>query len=179
MKKMVVHKVSLELTIDKIKRIELPAEAKVLACGWHRRSKMNTRFPRGYRNVVRWLNRRGACSEGMAWVKENKFESLADLWDNCHRSDWMLWLLDRVGYENDRDLRLFACACVRAIWDKLTDERSRRAVEVAEKYAFGDATDEELVAAWDAAGDAARAAAWDAQANMLRDKIGNPFKMPD
>lgn len=73
----------------------------------------------------------------------------------------LLHLLD------DKELRLFGCWCVRhtpvsdgrVVWDLLTDERSRRTVEVAEAYAEGRASMEELQAAWAAAAEASRAAA--------------------
>ena len=77
----------------------------------------------------------------------------------------VLWMANA-----ERELRLFACWSVRntpladgrTVWDLLADKRSQTAVEVAERYADGLATYDELAAARDAAWDAARGASWDA-----------------
>jgi hypothetical protein len=74
----------------------------------------------------------------------------------------MIWLLQRMPYDDPRVFRLFACWCVRntpigggrTVWDLLTDERSRNAVVVAERFADGKATRNDLEAAHQAAGDA-------------------------
>jgi hypothetical protein len=66
----------------------------------------------------------------------------------------MLKFLD--GRISERKLRLLDCACCRAVWGVLADECSRRAVEVAERYADGLAALEALNAARESAEEAAR-----------------------
>ena len=66
-------------------------------------------------------------------------------WLTCTEPTAMLRFLRRGA--DERKLRLFACACCRRAWPQLTDERCRQAVEVAERYANGLATDRELEAA--------------------------------
>jgi hypothetical protein len=62
-----------------------------------------------------------------------------------------LWCC-RAEPQYDRDWRLFAVWCARQVQHLMTDSRSFYALDVAERYANGDATDDEL--------DAASAAAW-------------------
>jgi hypothetical protein len=44
-------------------------------------------------------------------------------------------------------LRDYACRCCRRIWDRLLDDRSRTAVEVAERFVASTATVDELIVA--------------------------------
>lgn len=122
--------------------------------------------------LMQLLKSHRACDDAVKWCKQ--FKTPAAAWKACQKPEWMLWALDALGIKDDQKSRLFACWCVRQVWNLLTDERSKKAVEVAELFVAGKATIQELdaaraaasAAAWaaaraagDAAGDAARAAA--------------------
>ena len=116
-----------------------------------------------------------ACCEGRGWALMN-CRTMVDVWQTA-KPEWLMWVATRQGVLDDRTVRLFACWCVRQVWHLLADERSRNAVEVAQRFAVGDATEQELVAArdaaWAAAWAAARAAARDAAWAAAGDAAGD------
>ena len=73
--------------------------------------------------------------------------------------DDALWCLRAVS-GHDREIRLFAVWCARQVQHLMADERSVAALDVAERYANQQATDDELAAARVAARSAAWASAW-------------------
>ena len=111
------------------------------------------------------LTKLGACREAQAFA--GTCPDLETAWNTCDRSDWMIWLLRRLKYDDAKVYRLYSCWCVRntplangrMVWDLLTDPRSRNAVVVAERFAVGEATADELREARNAA-DAAAAATY-------------------
>lgn len=119
-----------------------------------------------------FLKQHSACTEGAKWALSIGGD-MADVWDAMieqGKHDWLIWTATRPNVFTDSVLRKLACRFIREtplsdgrkVWDLLTDERSRKAVEVAELYADGKATYEELhAAAYDAAY-AASDAAYDA-----------------
>jgi len=64
--------------------------------------------------------------------------------------------------QHAREWRLYAVWCARQVQHLMADPRSLAALDTAERYANGEATDEELNAAWDATGVATEAVSWDA-----------------
>jgi hypothetical protein len=71
-------------------------------------------------------------------------------WWACSDPEDMLTFLD--GRACDRKLRLFGVACCRRVWQLLTDERSRRAIEVVLRLADGTASEAEREVAYQQAG---------------------------
>jgi hypothetical protein len=106
----------------------------------------------------------GACPEGTRFAL--KFETMKDCYAALLRGEageksagWAVWTITREGVISDRNLRLFAVRCARRVQHLMTDERIIKALDAAERYANGEATDDELAAAR-AAAYAAHAAAY-------------------
>ena len=72
--------------------------------------------------------------------------------------DDALWCMRAID-GRDKEIRLYAVWCARQVQHLIQDTRSLAALDVAERYADGEATVEELDAARDAAPDAAPGAA--------------------
>jgi hypothetical protein len=133
--------------------------------------------------TLRLLRENGACSDryahlakALGGVRKYGAETPIPLWRilETNGRDDTYWAFRAIPEEQiawrDRIARLHACDCICStplhgggvVYDLLKDARSRNAIEVAERYALGLATSQELAAARDAAGDAARDAAGDA-----------------
>src|SRR5690606_11921406 len=100
------------------------------------------------------------CTEALRFRMQ--YQTFKEAWAECPRGDWMLWIAQRVGV----DLRTITRAkalCALTVRHLMKDERSIKACEVALKFADGEATREELDAAYAYAA-AAYAAAYAAAA---------------
>jgi len=74
------------------------------------------------------------CSDGLKWYAGQK--TTEDAWNNCHRGDWMLWIVAKVEVD-DRTLTLAKGYCAKTVLHLMTDERSRAAVQAAIDYGSG------------------------------------------
>ena len=86
--------------------------------------------------------------------------------------DDALWCC-RAEPQYAKEWRLYAVWCARQVQHLTTDPRSIAAVDVAERFANGEATQAELDAAKAAAWAAAWDAAWDAQSKRFLEVVGD------
>ena len=121
------------------------------------------------RKITDMLDDLGACEESLDWLKEKKPSNVYQAWRSCPRGDWLLWFAAKIGV----DRRLVVAAACEIARDALPifegkypdDNRPRKAIETAEEWCKGKATQEQVrmaaaaatAAAW-AAADAADAA---------------------
>jgi hypothetical protein len=107
----------------------------------------------GWEQLLRTLGKTKADDEPLSLITILDSNGLDDA----------LWCLRAVdGYE--KEMRLYAVWCARQVQHLMTDKRSLDALDVAERFAYGEATKDELAdaedAAWAAARSVARDTAW-------------------
>ena len=99
------------------------------------------------------LMKLNACKDAREWAGDKSWE---EIYNTCHRGDWLLWLFKRT---NPDDLQLLTLAkghCANTVRHLMKDERSIKAVDAAIAFGEGKISRDEL----DAADAAAFAAAY-------------------
>ena len=101
------------------------------------------------------LNNLGACTEAKEWAVGRSWQ---EVYDTCHRGDWLLWLYRRSkGYDLQK-ITLAKGLCANTVRHLMKDERSLKAVDAAIAFGKGEISRDELNAAAAAAASAASAA---------------------
>jgi immunity protein 5 of polymorphic toxin system len=107
------------------------------------------------------LTKLGACPEAVIWAKG---KSLLEVWKQCERADWLLWLCGRMvgkkGWPTREEIVLVSCdiaETVLPLFEKKypEDKRPREAIEVARAWATCPKSDKKKAAAYAAAAYAA------------------------
>ena len=94
------------------------------------------------------LQKLNACKDAIEWAGDKSWQ---EIYNTCHRGDWLLWLFKRT---NPDDLKLLTLAkghCANTVRHLMKDERSIKAVDAAIAYGEGKISREELDAAASAA----------------------------
>lgn len=97
-----------------------------------------------------------ACGDASVWAEGKTWK---EIYETCHRGDWLLWLFKRTNRGDLKALTLAKAYCANTVRHLMKDERSIKAVDVAISFGEGNATRDELNAAAITAYDAAYAAA--------------------
>jgi hypothetical protein len=99
------------------------------------------------------LKNKRACPEAIKWVKESKTETFIELWNECDRADWMLWLLATMIKEKEWPSRktvvLCACDCAETSLQFIPENENRPkiAIQTAREWTEGKTTKIECVKA--------------------------------
>ena len=110
--------------------------------------------------IENYLEKHNAYAKVAAYALTQN--SMKEVWDNCPKLGWLFWMLEKQTDKPEKQLRLFAVWCARQVQHLMRDKRSLDALDVAERFAYGNATEGELAAARAAANAAEAAlAAWD------------------
>ena len=105
------------------------------------------------------LNDLDACTEAKDWAYGKSWQ---EVYNTCHRGDWLLWLYRRSKEYDFQKLTLAKGLCANTVRHLMKDERSMKAVDAAIAFGKGEISIDELAdadaRAVYAAGNAAHAA---------------------
>ena len=101
------------------------------------------------KDLIDYCIRNEACNKAIECLTYTGYD-LEAAWYKCDRGEWLGWLVDKIGID-PRTRVLCAALCANEVRHLMRDQRSIDAVDVALKYGRGNATDEELYDANDAA----------------------------
>ena len=107
-----------------------------------------------------YLKEINACTDAREWATGKDFK---DIYNTCHRGDWLCWLYARTNPSDIRGLTLVKGLQANEIRHLMQDPRSLAAVDAAIAYGRGEINEKQLLASADAAyaaSDAAYAAAY-------------------
>ena len=111
-----------------------------------------------------YLKSIGACESAVEWAGDKTIEQVVA---ECHRGDWLLWLVQKCGVELQPPTLAKGC-CANTVRHLMTDERSLKAVDIAIAFGEGRATADELNAASAAHDDDADYVAYAAEFNVIQ-----------
>lgn len=92
--------------------------------------------------IEEFCNNHVACQDGREWALEYCV-SMQDAWEKLP-PEYLVWVACRKDVLTYQELRLFTRFCCREKWGQLTDPKSIAVVDVADRYANGEARIPEL-----------------------------------
>ena len=129
-------------------------------------------------NTLELLTKLDACKDAQKWAKSHP--DPREAWQSCERVDWMFWLL---GKNQAKKTAIVELSCDNAIHalvhlpdsENDTKQICENTISIVRRFMRGEATANELSAAWSAARSAAAIAAWSAENKWQCEHIRERF----
>lgn len=91
--------------------------------------------------IQKLLTKLDACENACKWAGKKSWK---EIFETCHRGDWLLWLYKATNHEDLRKLTLAKAHCANTVRHLMKDDRSIAAIDVAIRFGNGEATEDEL-----------------------------------
>jgi hypothetical protein len=79
-----------------------------------------------------------ACDLAVFWA--GGFNTLQGAWDVCPKSDWMMWIVDKMKWYDDATMKLLITKLAEHLYDSYPDPKSKLMLNVVLNYIDGKAT---------------------------------------